>query len=225
VWLARPGSEPLEAQAPVTLSETPAPAPSFEVAIAEARQRRPLIQALQQQVRVAALGRDIASAAYIPRLVAQGYYRRDAEQAGVVFTEPSLQNSVGGSLSLQWDIFNGFATDAQVSRASASVRTAELNLAQTEREVEAEVRRSLEALETQIASALLASENREAAARSLELAEERFKAGAGSTLEVRDAQLKLTQAELVLLESRVNVEIACFVVMRAMGMLSSGESK
>jgi outer membrane protein TolC len=158
-------------------------------------------------------------------VVAQGSYRRDGPQAGPVFTEPRLQNSLGASVSLQWDIFSGFATDAQVSRASASVRTAELNLAQTERELEAEVRRSLEALETQIASTQLASDNREAAAQSLALAEERFKAGAGSTLEVRDAQLKLTQAELVLLESRVNVEIARFGVMRAMGTLSPGESK
>jgi outer membrane protein TolC len=225
VWLARPGNEELEAQAPESLSQTPEPAPSFEVAIAEARQRRPLVQTLRQQVRVAQLGRDIANAAYIPRLVAQGSYRRSADKAGPVFTEPELQNTVSGSVSLQWDIFNGFATSAQVSRASASLRTAELNLAQVERELEAEVRRALEGLNTQIASARLAAENREAAAKSLALAEERFKAGAGSTLEVRDAQLKLTQAELVLLENRVNVEIARFVVMRAMGVLSPGESK
>jgi outer membrane protein TolC len=195
------------------------------VAIAEARQRRPLIQALRQQVRAAELSRDVASAAYIPRLVAQGSYRRDGEEAGLVFTDPSRQNSVSGSVSLQWDIFNGFSTSAQVGRAAASVRTAELNLSQTERELEAEVRRAIEALQVQIAAAQLASENREAAAQSLALAEERFRAGAGSTLEVRDAQLKLTQAELALLENRVNVETARFAVTRAMGMLSPGESK
>jgi outer membrane protein len=225
VWLARSGHEALEAQAPASLSQAPAPAPSYDVAIAEARQRRPLIQALQQQVRVATLGRDIASAAYIPRLIAQGSYRRSADKAGPVFTEPRLQNTVSGSVTLQWDIFNGFATGAQVSQAAASVRTAELNLAQTERELEAEVRRALEGLNTQIASSELAAANREAAAQSLALAEERFKAGAGSTLEVRDAQLKLTQAELALLETRVNVEIARFGVMRAMGTLSPGETK
>lgn len=225
VWLARSGSEPLEAQAPETLSQQPAPAPAFEAAIAEARQRRPLVQALQRQVRVAELARDIARADYIPRLVAQGSYGRSGIEFGTVFGEPSLQNSLSGSVSLQWDIFTGLSTEAQSSRAAANIRTAQLNLAQTERELEAEVRRAIEALNTQIASAQLASENREAAQQSLALAEERFKAGAGSTLEVRDAQLKLTQAELVLLENRVNVEVARFAVTRAMGMLSPGESK
>jgi outer membrane protein len=225
VWLARPGGEALEAKAPESLTQPPTPAPAFEVAIAEARQRRPLVRALRYQVRVAELSRDVANAAYIPRLVAQGSYRRSGDKAGPVFSEPKLQNTVSGSVALQWDIFTGFSTDAQVDKASASLRTAELNLAQTERELEAEVRRALEALNTQIASAELAAANREAAVQSLALAEERFKAGAGSTLEVRDAQLKLTQAELVLLENRVNVEVARFAVTRAMGMLSPGESK
>ncbi|HEX8700613.1 MAG TPA: TolC family protein [Myxococcaceae bacterium] len=225
VWLARPGAEPLEAQAPETLSAEPAPVPAFETAVAEARQRRPLIQALQQQVRAASLARDVARAEYLPRLLAQGSYSRSDPTADLVFTEPRLQNTLSGAVVLQWDIFTGLSTGARVSRSDASIRTAELNLAQAERELEAEVRRTLEALQVQISSAKLAADNREAALQSLALAEERFKAGAGSTLEVRDAQLKLTQSELVLLENRVNVEVARFAVTRAMGMLSPGESK
>ncbi|SES76608.1 TolC family protein [Stigmatella erecta] len=225
VWLARPGSEPLEAQAPESLLQPPPPPPSFEQAIAEARQRRPLLVALQQQVRAASLGQEVARAGYWPRLLAQGSYSRSGPEARPVFATPRLQNTLSGAVVLQWDLFTGLSTDAQVNQARAQVRTAQLNLAQTEREVEAEVQRTLQLLATQIATAQLAAENRETAARSLSLAEERFKAGAGSTLEVRDAQLKLTQSELTLLENRVNVEIARFAMMRAMGTLSPGESK
>jgi outer membrane protein len=225
IWLARPGTEPLEAQDPGILTQPPAPPPAFETALAEARRNRPLIRVLQQQVRIAELSRQIASAGYIPRLVAQGSYSRSGPDADLVFGEPRLQNAVSGSVALQWDIFNGFSTDAQVNRAQASIRTAELNLAQTERELESAVRYAVQALATQISAAELAAANREAAVQSLSLAEERFKAGAGSTLEVRDAQLKLTQSELALLETRVNVEIARFGLMRAMGTLSPGESR
>jgi outer membrane protein TolC len=132
---------------------------------------------------------------------------------------------VTGAVVLQWDLFSGFGTQAQVSRAAASVRTAELNLAQAERELDGAVRSSIETLAANIEAARLAAANREVALQSLSLAEERFKAGAGSTLEVRDAQLKLTQAELTLLGNRVDVEIARFALMRAMGTLSPGESK
>lgn len=225
IWLARPGTTALVAQDPGTLMGPSASAPALEVALREARQRRPLLQALRQQVRVAQLGRDIATAAYIPRLLGQGSYSRQGPNADTVFTEPRLQNSVSGTVVLQWDLFSGFATDAQVDRADATVRTAELNLAQAERELEATVRTAVETLQTRIDAARLAAENREAAVQSLALAEERFKAGAGSTLEVRDAQLSLTQAELALLGNRVDVEIARFALLRVMGTLSPGESQ
>jgi len=225
IWLARPGSTALVAKDPGILTAAPAPAPALDAALGEARQRRPLLHALQQQVRVAQLGEDISGAGYFPRLVGQGSYSRGGPNAGPVFTEPRLQNTVSGALVLQWNLFNGFSTGAQAAKASATRRTAELNLAQAEREVDATVRAAVEVLQTRIDAARLAAENREAAVQSLALAEERFKAGAGSTLEVRDAQLKLTQAELALLGNRVDVELARFALMRAMGTLSPGESK
>ena len=42
----------------------------------------------------------------------------------------------------------------------------------------------------------------------LKLEEERYAAGAGTSLEVRNAQLKLTQAQLTQVQGRVDVEIA-----------------
>ncbi|KFE69627.1 TolC family protein [Hyalangium minutum] len=225
IWLARPGSTALVAQDPGIFTVAPEPAPALDAAMREARQRRPLLRALQEQVRAAQLGEDVAASGYFPRLVGQGSYSRGGPNAGPVFTEPRLQNAVSGQLVLQWDLFNGFATQAQEARAAATRRTAELNLAQAERELDASVRAAIETLQTRIDAARLASENREAAAQSLTLGEERFKAGAGSTLEVRDAQLKLTQAELTLLGNRIDVEVARFALMRAMGTLSPGESK
>jgi len=224
-WLARPGTQPLVAQDPGLPNMELGPVPTLEAALAEARGRRPLIRALQELVRSTQLAKEAAQSAYYPRLLGQGSYSRTGPSPGPVFTEPRLQNQVTGAVVLQWDLFNGLATQAQVSRAAASLRTAELNLAQAERELDGAVRASIEALAANIEATRLAAANREVAVQSLALAEERFKAGAGSTLEVRDAQLALTRTELTLLENRVDVEIARFTLMRAMGTLSSGELK
>ncbi|WP_224241434.1 TolC family protein [Hyalangium gracile] len=230
IWLAQPGTTPLLAQDPGILTLEPEPVPSLDAALAEARDRRPLVRALQAQVRAAELARDVAFSAYLPRLLAQGSFTRQGsstrqEFEGTVLTAPRSQTAVAGGVGLQWDIFDGFATPAQVARAAASQRTAELNLAQVERELDGAVRVSIEALAANIDATRLAAENRQAALQSLALAEERFKAGAGSTLEVRDAQLNLTRAELTYLENRVDVEIARYSLMRAMGTLSPGETK
>jgi outer membrane protein len=224
-WLAMPGAEAVVASDPGVLNQAPAPAPSLEQALQEARSRRPLLVALRQRLRAAELQQSIAHAGYLPRLSMQGQFSRNGPNADIVFTEPRLQNSVNAGVSLSWDLFNGFTTQAQTRRAEYQTRIAELTLRQSERELEGAVRQSHAALLAQLAATELAEANRKAAADALVLAEERFNAGVSSTLEVRDAQLKLTQSELTLLENRINVEIARFALMRATGTLAPGESK
>jgi outer membrane protein TolC len=224
-WLAMPGAEAVEAVDPGVLTQPPASAPSLEQSLEVARARRPLLVALRQQLRAAELQEIIAHAGYLPRFAFQGNYQRSGSDPAGVFADPLRRYTVGGGLSLSWELFNGFSTQAQARRAEYQSRVAELSLQQSERELEGAVRQAHVALLSQITSAELAEANRKAAADALVLAEERFNAGVSSTLEVRDAQLKLTQAELTLLENRINVETARFALMRAMGTLAPGEAK
>ncbi|HYO52696.1 TolC family protein [Archangium sp.] len=224
-WLAMPGAEAVEAVDPGVLSQPPAPAPSLEQSLQAARTRRPLLVALRQRLRAAELQESIANAGYLPRFSLEGSYSRNGSDPRLVFADPRRQNTLNGGISLSWNLFNGFSTQAQARRAQYQSRVAELNLQQSERELEGSVRQAHVALQAQITSTELAEANRKAAAAALVLAEERFNAGVSSTLEVRDAQLKLTQAELTLLENRINVEIARFALMRAMGTLAPGEAK
>ena len=224
-WLALPGAEPVTAEDPGVLRETPAPAEPLEQALEQARAHRPLLVALREQLRAARLQERIASSGYFPRLSLQGQFQRFGPDADVVFLEPRLQNSVNGSLALSWDLFNGFTTQAQTRRAEAQSRAAELNLRQAERDLEGAVRQAHATVEAQILTTELAALNRKAATDALTLATERFNAGVSSTLEVRDAQIKLTQSELTLLENRIDVEIARFSLMRAMGTLQVGETQ
>jgi outer membrane protein TolC len=223
VWLAMPGAEPLEAVEPGALDTLPpAPLPLAQ-ALSEAKSRRPLLVALRERVRAAELEQQVASSGYWPSLSLSAQYGRGG--ADVLFFQPGLENVASAGLTLRWDLFSGFSTDARTQRAALTRRIVELNMEQTERELEASVRQSHEALQAQLLATELAAENRKAAASSLVLAQERFNAGVGSTLEVRDAQLKLTQAELTLLENRIDVELARFALTRAMGMLGPGESQ
>ncbi|NVJ04186.1 TolC family protein [Myxococcus sp. AM001] len=225
VWLARPGTEALTASDPGVLTTEPPPAPSVNEALSTARAYRPLLKTLELRIRAAELQQSIARSEYLPRLVAQGLYNRGGPDASLVFTEPRLQNRFTAAVGLSWDLFTGLSTGARSRRAEADIRKAQLTLEQTAREIEGEVRAAHRTLEAQLEAARLAAQNVEAAALGLKMQEERFTAGAGSTLEVRDAQLSLTRAELALLENRIDVEIARYSLLRAMGALSPGESK
>lgn len=224
-WLARPGTEELAAQDPGTLAGEPEAGPALGAALEQAKQNRPLLAALGKQVEAARSGRLAAQSAFLPSVSGGLTYGRGAPDLGPVFNDWSRQNTVSATLTVRWDLFNGFATSAQVGQAGVAVRRAELDLAQAGRELEGEVRAASRALEAQLAASRIARDNREVAAQALALAEERFRAGAGSTLEVRDAQLKLTQAELNLLESRIDLEIARFALKRAVGDLTGAQGE
>jgi len=206
-WLARPTAE-VEAVAPASLLGAPGPGPEAGAALSLAREHRPLLKALASQQRASKLSLEVAHAAYLPRVSATAAYNRTSTGAEPFFIEPTYQNGLSFGLVMQWDLFSGFATQAQVSRASSDLRTTELQQSQAERELAAEIRRTSAALDAQLKIATLAERNRAIAELALKLAEERFNAGAGSTLEVRDAQIKLTQTQLTQVQGRIDVEIA-----------------
>jgi outer membrane protein TolC len=63
----------------------------------------------------------------------------------------------------------------------------------------------------------LAADNLRVAEQGLALARERLDAGLASQLEIRDASLKLTQAELSLVEARIDHAVALADLARAAG--------
>jgi len=217
VWIAHPGAEDLVAQDPGTMTGAPAPAPVLENATRSALERRPLMRALANQVRAAEYGAAVAKAGFWPRLSASANYVRSGNTVDPVFTDPSLNNAYSIGLSLRWDLFSGFSTTAQVSQAQYSKFSADLNLADAQRTLEGDLRRNVRGVEIQLETSQIALENRDASAAGLSLAEERYRAGVASTLEVRDAELKRTQAELSLLQARIDLEMAREALARTMG--------
>ncbi len=224
-WLLRPPTERLETVEPADLGAQPAPPPSLDEALRVARENRPLIKALAAQVRASEEGIAAARSGYLPRVSASVNYDRAAPSVNPFFTDPVQANTVSGGIGLSWNLFAGFQTRSQVDEASILRDRAQLSLEQAERDITGDVRKALEALSAQVEAAEVARANREVAREGLRLAEERYAAGASTTLEIRDAQLKVTNAELLLLESRIDVEIARAVLERATGTLSRGVSK
>lgn len=217
VWIARPGTQALVANPPQTLQTSQTFASTLEEAVKLARQRRPLLRSISSRLRAASLATDIARSEYLPRVSAQVTGGRQGPAADPFFTDPARQNFVQGGVNLRWDLFSGFGTSASVQQAEISRRRVELEAAQAERELEAQIRTALVVFQSNVEAVEIARLNAETARHGLELAESRFQAGAGSTLEVRDAQLKLNQAELQLLQNRIDVEVAHAALERAVG--------
>ncbi len=225
VWLAFPGAEELVAQDPGTINGQPGPTPPLEDVEQAARDRRPLLKALTQQIRAAEAATRVVNGAFWPRIFGQGTYLRAGSSLDPVFTDIRLQNQWTIALGLRWELFTGFSTVAASAQAGYSEVTAKLNYEDAQRQIQGDLRRNLRTVEVQTEAAKIATLNRSAASDGLVLAQERFTAGLANTLEVRDAQLKLTQADLSLLQTGIDLEVAREALWRTVGGQAVGAAR
>lgn len=214
-WLGQPTRE-VEVADFQKLDAAPAPAPALDQALTAARAHRPLLKALEAQVDVAQSGVDLGWAPYLPTVSLVGGYQRQAP-SDPFFTDLGRNNVLYGGLNLSWNVFNGFGTQAQLDQARETLAQAKLQRERAELDLAGDLRRAIKALDTQLQVVVIATENLELSESALKLAEERFTAGAGSTLEVRDAQVKLTSSQLNRLQARVDVEVARAALERVIG--------
>jgi outer membrane protein len=132
------------------------------------------------------------------------------------FNFPLLSRWNAG-LTLTLPIFQGFGIQAQVEQAQASLQSARSSLDVTRENVRLDVEQSFlgvqEANERIGASTKLVDQAKEA----VNLAEKQYAAGVGTQLEVSDAQLVLSNAEITRIQALYDYNSGLARLMRAMG--------
>jgi len=221
--LGRPGDEELQVLAPAALEGPGLPAaepPPLAELVAAARARRPSLAAAAAQVEAADAGVGAARAGWYPTLFAQGTYGHSGQELTGrigVLDDPSRLYTASLGVGLSWNLFEGRRTQAAVQKAELGAGKARASAGKVADRVASEIataRATVTALARQVA---LSAENLGAAEQGLSLARQRLEAGLASQLEVRDAALKLTQAELSLVQARIDHAVASADLARAVG--------
>ena len=109
---------------------------------------------------------------------------------------PTLPRTVSGGVDVIWNLFAGLSTKANVEKAQVNVLLAEKDLVNGRRGVASDVERAVAQLGVAKQQARIATQSEQTASENLRLARTRQQVGVGTQLEVRDAELKLTQAQL-----------------------------
>lgn len=211
-WLGRPDAD-VEAVVPALVVGAPVVTAD---AIESAKQHRPLFKSLDANLRASELAVDVSRADYFPRIAASAQYQRQSPDLGLFF-DPTRQNVFTLGANLTWDLFSGFQHDAQVARARADLSQTQAVQKQSMLDLEAEISRANDAWKAEVEVLGIAERSLLLAKEQASLEEERFAAGAGSTLEVRNAQIKFIQAQLSVLQGRADVATARAALERAIG--------
>lgn len=226
--LGRPDPTGLEVVAPLPLDAPGLPAgepPSLDALLVRARERRPNLAAQRAFVEAAESSATGARAGYLPSLGLQGTYNRSGQnllggrpdRVDAVLDDPRRAYSATAYLVLSWNLFEGRATQARVARAEGSLERARATAEKTDETVAKEVADARASVATLTRQVALSAEGLDIARQALALATERLEAGLASQLELRDANLKVTQAELSLLQNRIDHAVAVADLARAVG--------
>jgi outer membrane protein len=126
-----------------------------------------------------------------------GYWPILGAQLGVSLGARSLEAPVpngNAQVTLNWPLFEGGLTTAQVAEHEASLIQLEAQRDLLVAQVRLEVEQSLLAVKSSLEAVGVADEALAAAQERLRLAEGRYRAGAGSIIELGDAQVAFTTA-------------------------------
>lgn len=160
---------------------------------------------------------DIQKADYWPELALEASYRKRSRRPDRVFNSPAENYTAQLDLTVRWNLFEGRATEARVQTQTIELRKAAQRLKALERQTQNEVLDALESLQTLWDVLKLAQRGAGAAQEAAQLARARYREGRGTSLELRDAELGYTRAQLQVVTARLDLEIAKSQLARAAG--------
>ena len=168
------------------------------------------LRQLRTLERISGLQLTVQEAEYLPTIRAFGavdfrsadedaddHYGTQARPDNYDYWYSQWQLSASAGITVQWQIFDGFARDARVAQRREAVRQAEVTLRQAELEMRYQVSTLVGNLREARLRAASQLQSIEQAQRSYDIAAARYSAGVGSRLDV-------TAAESTLLGSQVN---------------------
>jgi outer membrane protein TolC len=173
------------------------------------------VEARKQDVKAAKGG-------FYPRLDIFGSYGRSNDESPYKFgAQESEATSFGYSVS--WNLFDRLQTYTNVGQAKAGARIADYQMQQARLNVQVEIRQLHNALVEARERASLSRETIVQAEEALRLAQERFRVGAGTSLDVIVAQVALADARSLEVQAKCDFLIAKASLDRALGRRSSVE--
>jgi len=194
---------------------------SLEEAIQIALANNPELHSLQESVKAARYGLKVARGGYFPQISASVGYSRYNTLFDRVYGMFDKNYGINFGIQVSWNLFDGFQTQASIERASSEYQIARENLLDKERRLRYQVEQAFLSLQAYKKITEINQESLQAAEEDLRLAQERYRVGAGTLLEVIDAQVNLIRARTSLVQTKYDFYIALANLYSAMGVLES----
>jgi len=184
-----------------------------------AGEKNPELQGLEKDKRSAQLGIHVARTAYLPSFSISAFYSRSNNEFNKVYTDFGKNWFGSLSLNMSMNLFNGFSDQANLERQQLTYRIADENAIDRRRNLRLEVEQALLNLRAWKEITAINSDNLISAQEDLRLAQERYRVGAGTLLDIINAQVNVTRSKTTLVQAKYDSMIALASLEAAMGVL------
>jgi outer membrane protein TolC len=208
-----PGKSLIEASGELTFHEQKI---DQNNAVSIAKERRSFLKIQRQNILIQLQQIKVALAGYQPQITAKGGWEiRNS------YLTNELDTTVNGwfvGVQGNWNIFDGLATYGKVKQARAQLESAKITYDDSVLQVELEVQQAIANLDQARETIESQTKNVEEALEALRLSQERLSAGAGTQLDVLNAQVSLAQARTNKLQALHDYNVALAELDRVTGI-------
>jgi len=192
---------------------------SVDDLLSKANQNNRLISISQRNMEIAKLNLSNTRAKLFPRVnFFIGYnFTRSKSQAGFIASNQNLGLNYG--LSFSFNLFNGFNSLREYENSRIEVLNSEIKLEQIKNAVKAQILKFYESYSTSLKLIEFEKENLEIARENVDIAIERYRLGALTPLELREAQKTYIDAESRLISALYQAKIAEINLLKLSGEL------
>jgi outer membrane protein TolC len=192
---------------------TPAPALTIDDAVATATANREDLKAAQARVDAARATRSAEAAGHLPSL------HLDADIGAIGPRASDLERTYSVAAVVKVPVFDGGATRAKVQRAETDLHIREAELADLQNGLRFDVEAALLDVKAAEAGVSVSDSARTLARQELDQAQDRFRAGVASTLELTQAQESVATASEQYIASVYAHNVAKATLARALGQV------
>lgn len=194
-----------EPKTPIQIVEPDVTVEPFELDDSEIEQainKNPELKQLEEKMKSSEYALKIAKGVFWPVLGVGGSYSRWNPEAKRVYTgfDKNYYWQIGASVQL--NLFNGFRDKANWQTRQMENFIAKENLAEQKRQLKSDVTNAHLRLEAFKEITEINQENLKSAEEDLRMAQERYRVGAGTLLDVLDAQVSVTTARGTLVRAK-----------------------
>jgi outer membrane protein len=185
----------------------------------QALQNNPELKMYQQDIRSRELMVARSKSPFFPLLGAGFNYNRSNADIDRVYTHYNQNWSYSLGISLSYNLFNGFRDMVNVQKSKLALKNSMETYEYNRKSLIAAVMQFTDNYNSYLDIIKINEENLDAAKEEYRLAEERYRIGSGTQLEVREAQVNLTRAEQTLVAAKYYARITQAQIEQALGTI------